>query len=107
MTTARRVTVGGATSPPVVQNLGTPDQADYDAREAAAPAIEAAAQAQRANGVTLRQRAQAALAANANFLALSPAQQQVQALTQTVRLTQECSALIRLFLGALDSTAGS
>lgn len=91
----------------VVAPLDPAEQADFDARQAAAPAIEAAAQAQRANGVTLRQRAQTALAANATFLALPPAQQQVQALTQTVRLTQECSALIRLFLGALDSTAGS
>jgi hypothetical protein len=106
MTTARRVTVRG-TTPPDIEDLGISDQADYDAREAAAPAVEATAQTQRANGSTLRQRAQQALAANATFLALPAAQQAAQAATQMVRVTRQNSALIRLVLGALDSTADS
>jgi hypothetical protein len=91
----------------VVMPLSAAEQADYDARLADAPNVEAAAQTQRSNGVTLRQRAQGALAANAAFLALPAAQQQVQAVAQTVRLTQQVTGLIRLAIGALDSTAGS
>jgi hypothetical protein len=106
MATARQVTVRGASTPPDVRNLATPEQADYDAREAAAPAIEAATQAQRTNGAALRQRAQGALAANAAYLALSPPTQ-AQVVAQVAALTRQDSALIRLYLGALDTTAGS
>jgi hypothetical protein len=67
---------------------------------------ESTAQAQRTNAATLRQKAQQALQANAAFPALPPVQQQAQAVAQTVRLTQEVSALIRLVIGQLDSTAG-
>lgn len=58
------------------------------------------------NRATLIQRAQAALDANATFLAIgSPTNPQVVAQVQT--LTKECSALIRLALGLLDSTTGT
>lgn len=76
-------------------------QATLGAAVAAAPADDDAA-----NADALRQRAVAALTANANYLALaSPTQ--AQAIAQVDRLTRECSALIRLMLGALDSTAGT
>jgi hypothetical protein len=91
----------------VVVPLTSTEQADYDAGVAAAPAVEAAAQTQRANGATLRQRAQQALAANANFLALSPALQQAQLLTHVVRLTKECNGLARLVLSQLDDVSGT
>jgi hypothetical protein len=92
---------------PVVKDLDAGQQADFDANLAAAPGVEAAQQGQRANALTLRQRAQQALQANATFLALPAAQQQVQAPLQMIRLTQQSSALIRLVLGQLDSTAGT
>lgn len=92
---------------PVVRDLDAGQQADFDANLAAAPGVEAAQQGQRANALTLRSRAQQALQANAAFLGLTPVQQQAQAAAQMVRLTQQTSALIRLVLGQLDSTAGT
>lgn len=89
---------------PVVRDLDPAQQADFDANMAAAPGVEAAQQTQRANALTLRQRAQQALQANATFLALPAAQQTVQAAAQMIRLTQQNSALIQLVLGQLDST---
>lgn len=58
------------------------------------------------NRATLNQRAEGALAANAAYLALATptAAQQAQQIT---RVTRECSALIRLMLGALDSLDGA
>lgn len=57
------------------------------------------------NLLTLRSRAAAALTANATFLAAAKpgtaAAQASAAYDQTVRLTKECNALIRLLLGLL------
>lgn len=59
-----------------------------------------------ANAQTLRDRAGAALAANATYLALS-SPTAAQNTTQVQRVTKECSALIRLALNLLDSTDGT
>ncbi len=82
-----------------------PMTAEEEARAAAERVqgkIDADADAARgATAATLRQQATAALDANAAFLALaSPTA--VQLRDQTVALTRECSALIRLLLGKLD-----
>lgn len=59
-----------------------------------------------ANLNTLRGRAQTALTANATFLAIgSPSNAQTVAQVQT--LSRQCSAVIRLLLNQLDSTAGT
>lgn len=59
-----------------------------------------------ANTNTLQQRAQAALAVNATFLAIGTPTN-AQTVNQVQTLTKECSALIRLLLGLLDSTSGT
>lgn len=58
------------------------------------------------NGATLRDRAAQALAANATFLGLG-APSNAQVLAQVQRLTRECSGIIRLLLGQLDTTDGT
>lgn len=64
------------------------------------------AQTSSTNQATLQQRAQAALNTNATFLALAnPSNAQNAAQVQA--LTKECSTLIRLLLGLLDSTSGT
>jgi len=58
------------------------------------------------NAADLTAKAQAAIAANATFLALaSPTNPQV--LAQVQRLTRECSALIKLLLNDLNDTSGT
>lgn len=64
------------------------------------------AETQRLNEVTLRDKARQAIASNDAFLAdPSPSNQQV--ITQVQRLTRQNTALIRLVVGALDSTDGT
>lgn len=59
------------------------------------------------NEFTLRSRAAQALTANDAYVALPLAQRQAQADAQLVRVTKECSALIRLLLGQFDTTSGT
>lgn len=54
--------------------------------------------------MVLRQRAEAALTANAAFLA-DPAPTNAQVVAQVQRLTRECSALIRLTVGRLETVS--
>ena len=107
MVLARKVIVRGGSADPIVIDLAPSEEPAFTANLTAAATADAAEQAQAANGATLRQRASAALQANAAFLALPAAQQAAQAASQIVRLTRQNSALIRLVLGALDSTADS
>ncbi len=86
--------------------LTSDEQSDFDARVAAAPGVATALAAVMANQATLQQRAQGALADNVAYLGLAtPNSGQVAA--QVARLTKECSAIIRLLLNQLDSTAGA
>lgn len=78
-----------------------------NAAEIAAFAARAALDASVSNQATLQTRAQAALAANTTFLALGATPTAAQVRDQTITLTKECTALIRLLLGQLDSTAGT
>lgn len=59
------------------------------------------------NEATLRDRARNAIAGNNTYLALPQPPTNAENLAQLRRLTRECSALIRLTLGALDTTDGT
>lgn len=59
-----------------------------------------------ANEEDLRQRSRQALQANDAFLAIS-VPTNAQTLAQVKALTRECSALIRLLLNQVDTTAGT
>lgn len=87
--------------------LTVDEQTDYDVREAAGAAAAAQQATILTNLSTIQQRARAAIAANTTFLGLTPAQQATQGPAQIVRLTQECTALLRLVLNIFDSTAGT
>lgn len=71
-----------------------------------APACQATTSPSLVNQATITQRAQAALATNTTYLAI-PTPSNAQIAAQVQALTKECSALIRLLLGLLDSTAGT
>jgi hypothetical protein len=78
----------------------------YTAQEIAQVAVDTAAQAQITNRSTIEQRATAALAANATYLAVaSPTN--AQNLAQIRTLTRECSGIIRLLLNQLETTDGT
>ena len=82
------------------------DTRPYTAAENAAADAEAVARTAEVNEATIRGRAATALATNAAFLALtSPTNAQV--LAQTKIVTRECTALIRLVLRLLNTTAGT
>jgi hypothetical protein len=103
---AQKLDIDCSTGQVRVAPLTAPEQATFDAAVAAAPAIEAARQTLVANYGTLQQRAQAALAKNATYLALA-APANVDVVAQVALLTKECTALIRLALNLLDSTSGT
>lgn len=78
----------------------------YTVEEDAAADAAAVAETARTNRDTINGRAKSALAANDTFLAIASADLG-QIRTQTRMLTRECSALIRLLLAELDTTAGT
>lgn len=78
----------------------------YTATETERAAEEARERVRIGNRSTIEQRARAALAANATYLAIaSPTN--AQNLAQIRLLTRECSALIRLALNELDTNDGT
>jgi hypothetical protein len=72
--------------------------------EVAAFAAEDAAATADANGTAIRVKVSSALTVNAAFLALS-SPTNAQTLARVKTLTRECSALIRLLLGALTDAS--
>lgn len=68
---------------------------------------EQQATTQATNGDTLRSRARASVAANNTYLGLSAAQKTANQQAHVDRLTKECTALIKLLLGDLDTADGT
>jgi hypothetical protein len=82
------------------------EQTQFDTDQQVTAAAFALKLGQYANLATLQQKAQAALAANQTFLNLATPTN-AQTLAQVQMLTRECTALIRIVISALDSTAGT
>lgn len=104
----RMVGVGNSANPKTVSSTVAQDALDGAVNAHVANfSIVAPADVSAVNLATIQQRLQQALAANATFLASAKpgtaAAQASVAYDQTVRLTKECNALIRLALGQLDT----
>lgn len=101
-----KLVVDCSTGTATVKPLTPAEDSRYQADQSAVAASAADQATKTGNRDTLQTRAQSALAANATFLAITaPTAAEVR--TQTIALTKECSALIRLLLNQLDSTAGT
>ena len=99
-------TIDCRTGKATVAPLSPGDQADFDARQAAAPAIVAAQVAAATNLNTLQTHASGAISANLAYLTIvGPTPAQIAA--QVALLTRESTALIRLLLAQFDSVAGT
>lgn len=98
------VVIVDAATGAVTERDFTPEElAQRQADQQAWAAFKVAQDITEGNRTTLQQRAQNALATNADYLAL-PSPTNAQAVAQVRALTQECSAVIRLLLNLLDAT---
>lgn len=91
--------IGGAVT---VQRALTPAEVTQLAAADAAPVADLSGQ----RAATISGNAEAALAVNAAFLA-NGSPSSVEVVAQVRVLTRECSGLIRLLLGRLDSSGGT